>query len=69
MKARLAREPWVSNCAIWIAAKHGVLTLFGLVDTEEEKTALELMARTIAGCKGVENNLFPKSLLCGRRWA
>jgi osmotically-inducible protein OsmY len=33
MKARLAREPWVSNRAIWIAAKNGVLTLFGLVDT------------------------------------
>jgi len=66
MKARLAREPWVSNRAIWIAAKNGVLTLFGLVDTEEEKTALGIMARTIAGCKGVENKLFPKSLLRDR---
>jgi len=69
MNARLARESWVSNCAISITAKNGVLTLFGLIATEEEKTALGLMARTIAGCKGVENNLFPKSLLRGRSWA
>ncbi len=66
MKDRIAHEPWVTNRAIWIAAKNGVLTLFGLIDTEEEKTALGLMARTIPGCKGVENNLFPRSLLPGR---
>ncbi len=68
MKTRLAQEAWVSNRGIWIAAKNGVLTLFGLIDTEEEKGALGLMARTIPGCKGVENNLFPKSLLRGRGW-
>lgn len=63
MKTRLSQEPWVSNRTIWISAKNGVLTLFGLIDTEEEKTALGLMAQTIPGCKGAENNLFPKSLL------
>lgn len=66
MKTRLAQEAWVSNRSIWIAAKNGVLTLFGLIDTKEEKSALGLMARTIPGCKGVENNLFPRSLLPGR---
>ena len=66
MKARLAQEAWVSNRGIWIAAKNGVITLFGMIDTEEEKTALGVMAQTIAGCKGVENNLFPRSLLPGR---
>jgi len=69
MKTRLAQEAWVSNRGISIAAKNGVLTLFGLIDTEEEKSALGLMAQTISGCKGVENNLFPKSLLRGRGWA
>jgi CBS domain-containing protein len=68
MKTRLNQEAWVSNRAIWIAAKNGVLTLFGLIDTEEEKTALGVMAQTIPGCKGVENNLFPKSLIRGRGW-
>jgi CBS domain-containing protein len=66
MKARLAQEAWVSNRGIWISAKNGVITLFGMIDKEEEKTALELMARIIPGCKGVENNLFPRSLLPGR---
>ncbi len=69
MKTRLAQEAWVSNRGISIASKNGVLTLFGLIDTEEEKSALGLMAQTIPGCKGVENNLFPKSLLRGRGWA
>lgn len=69
MKARLAQEAWVSNRSIWIAAKDGVLTLFGMVDNVEEKTSLGVMAQTIPGCKGVENNLFPKSLLRGRGWA
>lgn len=66
MKARLAQEAWVSNRSIWITAKNGVITLYGLIDNEEEKTALGVMAQTIPGCKGVENNLFPKSLLPGR---
>jgi CBS-domain-containing membrane protein len=66
MKARLARESWVSNRGIWISAKNGVLMLFGIIDTEEEKTTLGVMAQTIAGCKGIENDLFPKSLLPGR---
>jgi len=66
MKGRLARESWVSNRGIWVAGKNGVVTLFGLIDNEEEKTALGLMAQTIAGCKGVENNLFPRTLLPGR---
>ena len=66
MKARLAREVWVSNRCLWIDAKNGVIMLFGMVDTQEEETALGVMAQTIPGCKGVENNLFPRSLLPGR---
>jgi len=66
MKARLAREVWVSNRTLWIDAKNGVIMLFGMVDTEEEETALGVMAQTIPACKGVENNLFPRSLLPGR---
>jgi len=68
MKARLAQEAWVSNRGISITAKNGVLTLFGLIDTEEEKSALGLMAQTIPGCKGVENNLLLKSVLRGQGW-
>jgi CBS domain-containing protein len=66
MKVRLAQEAWVSRRGISISAKDGVITLSGLIDHEEEKTALGLMARTIPGCMGVENNLFPRCLLPGR---
>lgn len=63
MKARLSREPWVSNRGIVIQASDGVLSLWGVVLTEAEKSALETMARSIEGCKGIENKLVVKSEL------
>lgn len=69
MRKRLETEPWVSNRALSVLAKDGVLSLFGLVNSEEEKAGLGVMARTIAGCTGVENNLFPRSKLRGHAWA
>jgi CBS domain-containing protein len=57
MKARLAGEPWTSTAGFVIHAKRGVIFLWGVVPTEAEKAALETMARAIAGCVGVENDL------------
>ena len=61
MRARLAEEPWVSNRGIVVQAKDGVLSLWGLVLTETEKSAVETMARTIEGCKGIDSQLVVKS--------
>ena len=61
MRARLAEEPWISNRGIVVQAKDGVLALWGLVLTEAEKSALETMARSIEGCKGIESHLVVKS--------
>lgn len=61
MRARLAEEPWVSNRGIVAQAKDGVLSLWGLVLTETEKSAVETMARTIEGCKGIDSHLVVKS--------
>lgn len=61
MRARLAQEPWISNRGIVVQAKDGVIALWGLVLTEAEKSALETMARTIEGAKGVESHLVVKS--------
>jgi len=61
MRARLAEEPWVSNRGIVVQAKDGVLSLWGLVLTETEKSAVETMARTIEGCKGIDSHLVVKS--------
>ena len=68
MQRRLAAEDWVSNRALGIDAKNGVLSLNGLVDGDEEKAALTTMARAIAGCSRVENHLVPKSQFRGH-WA
>ncbi|MBI2154133.1 MAG: CBS domain-containing protein [Candidatus Rokubacteria bacterium] len=61
MRARLAQEPWISNRGIVVQAKDGLIALWGLVLTEAEKSALETMARTIEGAKGVESHLVVKS--------
>jgi len=61
MRARLAEEPWVSNRGIVAQAKDGVLSLWGLVLTETEKSAVETMARTIEGSKGIDSHLVVKS--------
>jgi len=61
MKERMAREAWVSARGVVIQAKDGVLSLWGLVLTETEKSALETMARSIQGCKGVESRLLVES--------
>jgi CBS domain-containing protein len=61
MRARLAEEPWVSNRGIVVQAGDGVLSLWGLVLTETEKSAVETMARTIEGSKGIDSHLVVKS--------
>jgi CBS domain-containing protein len=60
MKARLAREPWVSRIIV-VEAKDGVISLWGLVNGSAERAACETMARAIEGCKGVENQLAIRS--------
>jgi CBS-domain-containing membrane protein len=57
MGARLYEEPWVSNPRISVKAKDGVISLWGQVASEEEREAIEAMARSIPGCRGVENQL------------
>ena len=61
MKARLAREAWVSNRGVWVDARDGTIALVGVVNSEEERAALATMARGIEGCRGVENHLLVKS--------
>ncbi|MBI4011975.1 MAG: CBS domain-containing protein [Candidatus Rokubacteria bacterium] len=61
MKERMAREPWASKLGIVPQVEHGVLALWGLVETESEKAALETMARTVPGARGVESHLVVKS--------
>jgi CBS domain-containing protein len=68
MKTRLHEESWVTNRGLWVEASNGVLLLYGLVESKEEQAALDVMARSISGCTGVENHTFPRTALRGR-WA
>lgn len=43
--------------AVHVEATGSVLSLWGMVESETEKSALETMARAIPGCKGVESHL------------
>jgi osmotically-inducible protein OsmY len=61
MKAQLVQEVWVSSRGIWVDARDGTIALVGVVNSEEEKTALATMARGIDGCRGVENHLLVRS--------
>jgi osmotically-inducible protein OsmY len=61
MKARLAREAWVSNRGIRVDARDGIIALVGVVNSEVEKAALAAMARQIDGCTGIENHLLARS--------
>jgi CBS domain-containing protein len=63
MKNRLAGEDWVPRGGLWIEASNGVIRIHGLVDTEEQRAALGVMAHAIEGCVGVENGLITRSQL------
>ena len=56
MRARIKAEPWTSFGGV-VEAFDGVIRLSGVTATETERSALETMARTIPGCRGVDNRL------------
>lgn len=63
MRGRLREEPWVSTRGLLVEAKDGVLTLWGLVGTETEKSALETMARSIPGVQGIDSHLMVQAAI------
>jgi CBS domain-containing protein len=56
MRQRMAAEPWTS-LGLLVEASNGVITLWGVVASEAERSALETMARAIPGCRAVHNRL------------
>lgn len=61
MKRRMGGEPWTSTHNVLIEAQGGVITLWGLVDGPAEKSALETMARSIPGCRGVRSEVVDRA--------
>ncbi len=63
MQAAMDGEPWLSNRNILIEASNGVLSLWGMVESDAEKSALETMARALPGSNGVDSHLLVRQLL------
>jgi CBS domain-containing protein len=58
MRERLRREPWATApLGVVLEARNGILEMWGLVSTDVERSALETMARTVPGVRGIENHL------------
>jgi CBS domain-containing protein len=57
MHARIAQESWVPARHPLVFADNGVVSLWGLVETESQKLALETMASALPGCRAVDSQL------------
>jgi len=57
MRARMAREPWIAAFGVAVEARDGVISLWGLANSDAERTALTTMAGSIEGCRGVESHI------------
>lgn len=54
---RLGREEWARHSGVIVKSHGGVVDLWGIVDSENEKAATEALARNVRGVTGVENYL------------
>lgn len=52
---RLKEQSWAPSSGISYSVSNGVITLHGIVDSEEQRRALTVMAETIPGVKEVKN--------------
>jgi CBS-domain-containing membrane protein len=57
MREGIAREAWATRHPITVEALHGIIRLTGVVASPVERSALLTMARSLAGCAGVEDRL------------
>lgn len=57
MRARIADEPWAHASSLVVRASGGVLSVWGTVTSQAERSALTTMARAIEGSQGVDNNV------------
>ena len=57
MQERMAQEFWVPARHPLVFADNGVVSLWGLVESESQKLALETMASALPGCRAIESYL------------
>ena len=57
VKAQLMAEPGLSPLKVNVDTRDGIVTLFGIVETEQDKAAAEQQATKADGVKSVQNEL------------
>jgi hypothetical protein len=67
MRGRLRGEAWATGTGLHIDAHDGVLWLGGAVENAIQKSAIETMARSIPGCRGVRSHLIDRRTLPSTR--
>ena len=55
--ARVAEEDWVTHGSLNVMVTHGVVELWGWVDSKDEHAALKLAVETVPGVAAVEDHL------------
>jgi len=55
--AALRKEPWADLAFVSATVEDGVVDLWGLSETPEQRTAYEVAAASVPGVKSVQNNL------------
>ncbi len=59
LEDRLRGEPWIDLSRLNIVVSEGVVHLWGIVRSEEQRRALKIAAESISGVRGVEDHLSP----------
>jgi len=62
MDVRLQAEPWVRRSRIAVHTEAGVISIWGMVSSQAEKSAIEAMARSVPGAKGVASHLLVRDI-------
>jgi CBS domain-containing protein len=55
--AELQKQPWVHMALKNVVVQDGVVSLWGMVSTDDERRALRIAAENVPGVKGVEDQL------------
>jgi CBS-domain-containing membrane protein len=63
MQDRMAQEAWISKPRPTVDGRDGVLALWGIVGGDAERAALVTMARSIPGCRAVEDRLLVRDAI------
>jgi CBS domain-containing protein len=57
-------QPWLESAYINLSVKDGVVDLYGVVDSDDQRRALRILVEGVSGVQKVEDNvrLFPKTI-------